>query len=54
MMITSEVAITQDWKLRINIDMFFKKKPKTEDKGYTYKPRQFERDEKIAIQKIFS
>ena len=34
--------------------MFFKKKPKTEDKGYTYKPRQFDRDEKIAIQKIVS
>ena len=34
--------------------MFFKKKPKAEDKGYTYKPRQFYRDEKIAIQKIVS
>lgn len=33
--------------------MFFKKK-KQEPKGYTYKPRQFERDEKIEIQKIVS
>lgn len=34
--------------------MLFKKKPKTETQGYTYKPRQFDRDEKIAIQKIVS
>ncbi len=33
--------------------MFFKKK-KPEQKGYVYKPRQFERDEKIEIQKIVS
>lgn len=33
--------------------MFFKKK-KTEQKGYVHKPRQFERDEKIEIQKIVS
>lgn len=33
--------------------MFFKKK-KPEQKGYVHKPRQFERDEKIEIQKIVS
>lgn len=33
--------------------MFFKKKPQPQ-KGYVHKPRQFERDEKIAIQKIVS
>lgn len=33
--------------------MLFKKK-KTEQKGYVYKPRQFQRDEKIEIQKIVS
>ena len=33
--------------------MLFKKKPKVQQ-GYVYKPRQFERDEKIAIQKIVS
>lgn len=33
--------------------MLFKKKTK-EKQGYVYKPRQFERDEKIAIQKIVS
>ena len=39
-------------RLRINTDMFFKKKKSTDNKGYSYKPRQFERDEKIEIQKI--
>ena len=34
--------------------MLFRKKPKQEEKGYTYKPRQFDREEKIAIQKIVS
>ena len=34
--------------------MFFKKKKSTDNKGYSYKPRQFERDEKIEIQKIVS
>lgn len=34
-------------------DKMFKKK-KTEDTGYKYTPRQFDRDEKIAIQKIVS
>ncbi len=33
--------------------MLFKKKPK-ENKGYSFKPRQFDRDEKIEIQKIVS
>ncbi len=33
--------------------MFFKKK-KPEQQGYVHKPRQFERDEKIEIQKIVS
>lgn len=33
--------------------MFFKKK-KPEQKGYVHRPRQFERDEKIEIQKIVS
>lgn len=30
------------------------KKPKNEQKGYVYKPREYDRDEKIAIQKIVS
>ncbi len=34
--------------------MFFKKKKSAEQEGYQYKPRQFDRDEKIAIQKIVS
>ncbi len=34
--------------------MFFKKKKSTENQSYKYKPRQFDRDEKIAIQKIVS
>ncbi len=34
--------------------MFFKKKRKEEPKGYVYKPRLYERDEKIEIQKIVS
>ena len=34
--------------------MFFKKKKSTEQTGYRYTPRQFDRDEKIAIQKIVS
>ncbi len=33
--------------------MLFKKK-KSQQQGYVYKPRQFERDEKIEIQKIVS
>ncbi|MBO5896794.1 MAG: hypothetical protein J6Q83_05805 [Clostridia bacterium] len=34
--------------------MFFKKKRATETQGYKYRPRQFDRDEKIEIQKIVS
>lgn len=34
--------------------MLFKKKKTTDGQGYKYKPRQFERDEKIEIQKIVS
>ncbi len=34
--------------------MLFKRKKKEEPKGYTYKPRMYERDEKIEIQKIVS
>jgi hypothetical protein len=33
--------------------MFFRKKEKPKQ-GYVHKPRQFDRDEKIAIQKIVS
>ncbi len=34
--------------------MFFKKKKPAQTEGYIYKPRQYDRDEKIAIQKIVS
>lgn len=34
--------------------MFFKKKKQPENQGYVYKPRRFERDEVIEIQKIVS
>ncbi|MBR5442357.1 MAG: hypothetical protein IKV44_05340 [Clostridia bacterium] len=34
--------------------MFFRKKKAAEPQGYKYKPRQFDRDEKIEIQKIVS
>ncbi len=34
--------------------MLFKKKKQQENKGYTYKPRQYDRDEKIELQKIVS
>ena len=34
--------------------MFFKKKKQPENQGYVPKPRQFDRDEKIEIQKIVS
>ena len=34
--------------------MFFKKKKQPENQGYLHKPRQFDRDEKIEIQKIVS
>lgn len=41
-------------RLRIFTDMFFKKKKQPEQQGYVHKPRQFDRDEKIEIQKIVS
>lgn len=34
--------------------MLFKRKKQTDNQGYVYRPRQFERDEKIEIQKIVS
>lgn len=34
--------------------MLFKKKKEAENQGYVHRPRQFDRDEKIAIQKIVS
>ena len=34
--------------------MFFKKKKKEEQKGYVFRPREYDRDEKIELQKIVS
>lgn len=34
--------------------MMFKKKKQEENKGYTFKPREYDRDEKIELQKIVS
>lgn len=34
--------------------MFFKKKKKEEQKGYTFRPRDYDRDERIELQKIVS
>lgn len=34
--------------------MFFKKKKKEEPNGYTFRPREYDRDERIELQKIVS
>lgn len=34
--------------------MLFKRKKKTEENGYSFKPREYDRDERIALQKIVS